>query len=291
MKKDQSRERMKSKYTSPCDISTVLAWRLMFIATLLIVAAAFGYVSYYVIKTTETEEAESQYDAIVERALVQSVATVNNNIAGINSIASIMASQFPDADTWPYVYMEDFSILATDVIDIYAGRRASFCPILDPAVVNITEWENFAYSNIEAQYGPGVGSSPLGRGMYLIERPDQLLPPTFKFSRTGETDWGNNYTIVVPLYQHSTGPFSLLMYNVHSFEQIGRTQEALLRCAEARQLDPTLICNALSDTYGFKESQGAPEEPGTYLVSPIYPRKGNSNNGTKVRRNVCRGLI
>lgn len=84
-------------------VSRVSAVRIVFLLFLAGVAAVLGVGAYFVLKDSEENIAEEQFDSIADRALDLSKGIAHRQKHGLLTLASMAEQTFPDAEMWPFV--------------------------------------------------------------------------------------------------------------------------------------------------------------------------------------------
>ncbi len=84
-------------------------------------------------------------------------------------MAEVAGYSFPDADAWPYVWIDGYWDIVHNVIPTSLGTGMNLAPIVDPAVVNVTDFEDFVYGKFAEVFpdNPDMGArSHFGKGIW-----------------------------------------------------------------------------------------------------------------------------
>lgn len=84
-------------------------------------------------------------------------------------MAEVAGYSFPDASAWPYVWIDGYWDIVRNVIPTSLGTGMNLAPIVDPAVVNVTEFEDFVYGKFAEVFPeyPDMGArSHFGKGIW-----------------------------------------------------------------------------------------------------------------------------
>jgi hypothetical protein len=121
--------------------------RVLFVAALGCVAAILGFLSYYFLTQSETVLAVSQFESIAGRALSASQEIVLRKRLGTISMASVIANALPDPKAYPFVFLNGYEEVSSNLIVTSSGRGMGFCPLVTPA--QLEDFETFAYDFYE----------------------------------------------------------------------------------------------------------------------------------------------
>ena len=274
--------------TDPATKTNTAVWsgRIAFIFILALVAMTFGYLSYYLLTESENELIESQFESIANRAACSALDNTVRKRLGTVSLASVIAGANSDASQWPFVSLNNFENIASNLIDTSKGCRMAFAPLVQPE--ELQNFETHVYDYYETTRKPepfpnSTAVSSFGKGVWaidpILETPDQRYHDT-----EGNTVWGSTSKVLAPMLQHSSGAFPKLMMNFHSNPMLGKLIDDMLECADKQAMNGGSLddCIAISSILPKLSSwtQGAESGPGAMMMSPVYP----SNEPTKVRR-------
>jgi len=245
-------------------------------------------------------------DCVFVKVAEHAISTISNNQVkkklGMDSMGSVVGSTGANTDQWPFVTQSDYETIAKNVIDVSKGCNIAYGPILTP--VQVPEFEAYAadyYQNNRPEPFP-TGTGVMVGDMVAVWAKDSDGIPFHDF--TGATAaWESKHRIIVPLYQHPTGPSKKLMFNMHASPLMGKTIEDMMECAEeTRELirehelkynsqeivlkegeepppPPSLKdCTMVTELAHNKTSsvQKEPKGPGASMMQPIFP----ANNKT-----------
>jgi len=120
--------------------------RLIFVGFLCVVAAVLGISVYLLQAHAETSLAESQFEAIADRAIASARDITNRKILGAISLTSLYSNLYPTRQEWPFVYLKGFQAMGGNIVATSRGRGVAFAPIVRPEEVQ--DFEDFAYQHI-----------------------------------------------------------------------------------------------------------------------------------------------
>lgn len=272
----------------------VLIGRLLFWLILIAVAVVLGLVTNKILKESEVVLAEQQFSSIADRALIASYEIVVRKRLGAVSCASVIASAFPNARSWPFVALNGYETISTNIIEASSGREMALAPIVSPD--QIEAFEQFAYNyytrdripEFPDDTGTKAGVSQFGFGIWgknqnMSNTTDQRYHVT-----DGSTNFNSSYNIVTPIIQHNLGAHPVLLLNIHFEKTRGRLIDHMIDCASSRreiaESNPNSTqyllkeCVSITDIITLVDEPG----PGAIILQPIYPH----NNDT-----VLTGLI
>jgi len=261
---------VKTNQSSSKIVDAVWAGRIVFSICLITVATVLGCLSYFVLSRDERKLAESQFESIAERALVNAQQILKRRQLGTVSCASIVSNVLSDPNEWPFVALEGYEEMATNLIETTSGRELAFAPMVH--MEEREAFEEFAYNYFEnvRQFPEGTGESSFGRGIW--GRDITLGTSDNRYHDTHPNRTNNSpYEVFFPLIQLDTGPDPLLMFNLKYQATRSKVIDGLLDCSKIREpTDPVQECGALSD---FVILQIAKEGPGAVIYQPVYPAK------------------
>mmetsp|Transcript_18150 Transcript_18150/g.30498 ORF Transcript_18150/g.30498 Transcript_18150/m.30498 type:complete len:252 (+) Transcript_18150:94-849(+) len=202
--------------------------RLSFLSFLCIIAAGCGYAANYIITSSETELAESQFELVSRHIVDDKLDLAISQRGASQALSVVFSNEFPDANQWPNVYYEGYSIIGNALLRTSSVQEISFSPFVTPD--QLASFEAFAYDKIESEYSAGVGSSSFGQGVFGF---DIFLDAYDKryHDVNATTTYGSPNTILAPLLQTLTDT-SLLMYNGHSNERVGEAIDRMIACGD-----------------------------------------------------------
>ena len=117
---------------SPMETSKSVGYgRLAFIAVLLSAAAGLGYFAYKIMADSEQRAASDRFDSIAKRALNVTQLVIEEKKKTTDSLALMIGSANPYAETWPNVYLDGYQEIASSLRIVTEGSL-SFCPIVHP---------------------------------------------------------------------------------------------------------------------------------------------------------------
>ena len=84
-------------------------------------------------------------------------------------MAEVAGYSFPDAHVWPYVWIDGYWDIVHNVIPTSLNTGMNLAPIVDPAVTNVTDFEDFIYGKFAEVFpdNPDMGArSHFGKGIW-----------------------------------------------------------------------------------------------------------------------------
>jgi len=250
-----------------------------FVFFLMVVAAFLGAMSYYLLARAQQNLWEEQYISMTARAIetIQLVAA-SRLLYGPRIMAEVAAHTFPNAEDWPFVWIDGYWDIVHNVIPTSLGTGMNLAPIVDPAVTDVAEFEDFVYGKFAEVFpdNPDMGArSHFGKGIWIqdasIETVDNRLHDT-----TGVSIHGSERVFMAPKVQGEwigVIDSEWVMMNVHGFNNQGKAVDYALDCVEERAQsdDPdSFMCQGLSPMQPSKAPQ---EHLGMFgfVATPIYP--------------------
>lgn len=267
--------------------------RWLFLTLLCMVASALGYLTYTALTDNETYLAECVFEKVAEHAIESIATNQKNKKLGMDSLGSVIAASGAEPEQWPFVTQTDYESIAKDIIDVSKGCFIAFGPILTPD--QVPAFETYAgdfYQNRQPEPWPnGTGVKVEDRVAVWSMDSETMMPV---HDTTGATAWNSTRRIIVPMYQHVTGPSGKLMFNMHASPLLGKTTEDMMACAEetkelileherlysnltegeeappVRSLkDCTMVTELAHNKTSFV--QGEDMGPGANMMQPVYP--------------------
>mmetsp|Transcript_10223 Transcript_10223/g.24569 ORF Transcript_10223/g.24569 Transcript_10223/m.24569 type:complete len:1147 (-) Transcript_10223:95-3535(-) len=262
-------------------ISTLWLARLIFILFLVLVAGCMGYAAYTFQRNSEVELATSTLDAIVSRAIGAARDITHRKLLGAITLKSLYSHKFPSGDEWPYVDLNGFTEISSNMIQLSKGRGIAFSPVVQPS--EIADFERWAYNTV---IPGGEGLSAFGRGTFAFGDPYGNATDGRYHDTTGEVTYDSPFpnfvAPIIQLYNPDPTVQPLYMLNYHSIEARGTVMDACLKCAEDRkqkrvqknktseeidQRDSGAYCGTLTDI----TPPLSQKEPGAVIMLPIFP--------------------
>jgi len=266
--------------------------RIIFLAALAVVAGVISYGGYRLLTDSEDRLAERQYLAIADRALDTAKELTLRKRLGAKSLATSVSYAFPDADAWPFVYMDGFDAVANSVIDTAAAGTMGFAPKVAPA--QLPEFVDYVH---RVAFDDAAGH-PI--------QPYQTWVTSFDgdLQRYNETDgvprgWNSTTSDIWPFSMHSYTT-DILLFNLHSLAMFGESIDEVQTCVAASRrraantnINATVLpqqldlseCAILSDIVGGVNADGSPKGPSSFIYQPIYP----ANDPDEVREKHATG--
>lgn len=250
-----------------------------FVFFLMLVAAFLGVMSYYLLARAQQNLWEEQYESMTARAIetIQLVAA-SRLLYGPRIMAEVAAHTFPNAEDWPFVWIDGYWDIVQNVIPTSLGTGMNLAPIVDPAVTDVQEFEDFVYGKFAEVFpdNPDMGArSHFGKGIWIqdasIDTEDNRIHDV-----TGVSIHGSERVFMSPKIQGEwigVIDSEWVMMNTHGFNNQGKAIDYALDCVEerAKSDDPdSFMCQGLSPMQPSKAPQ---EHLGMFgfVATPIYP--------------------
>jgi hypothetical protein len=245
---------------------------VIFLAFLCATAALLGYAAHRFPTDSEKDLTETQFGSIADRALDAAVGITLRKRLGTVSMASIAAYQFPNAEAWPYVIIDGYETISSNLIETSSGRGMAFCPLVTPE--QLSSFEEFAYDYYEERFPGGTaGLSSFGKGVSGVN--PALNTSDNHFHETdGSTYYNSPNNIFAPILQQNLGAFHGLMVNGHFQAAVGKVIDGMIACAKTNDEE----CGAISSITDMLilRSQEVEQGPGAFILQGIYPPANNS---------------
>ena len=266
---DQSQKNLNRTKTS----RAVLAGRVLFLSFLTAVAAVLGFLAHFFLSNSETELAETHFNAIADRALSSAKEITRRKTLGTVSLASVVANRNPNATDWPFVVVNGYEDMSTNLIETSSGREMGFCPLVTPD--QLSAFETFAYDYYQNSRKPpfpnGTATSSFGEGIWGVD-PELDTKDKRYHESDGTTSYDSPNKIFAPILHHNEGPHRALMINLHFQETRGRLIDDMIACSSVRgtSIDENMACGGITDML-ILTSQEVEPGPGALIMQPIYP--------------------
>jgi hypothetical protein len=255
---------------SSCISNRIVACRVLFLAFLCGAAALLGYAAHMFLTNSEKDLAETQFESIADRALDTALEITLRKLLGTVSMASIASYQFPDAESWPFVKINGYEAISSNVIETSSGREMGFCPFVTPE--QLPSFEEFAYEYYGEKFPPGAAVSSFGKGVFGID--PALNTTDNRYHETdGSTYYDSRNNIFAPILQHNAGAHPALMLNLHFQETRGTIIDNLITCSETETHHEE--CSSITDML-ILTSQEVEPGPGALIMQAIYPANNNT---------------
>ena len=249
--------------------SHVSTSRLLFLLSLVGLAAVLGYATFRILTDAEERLAKEQFESIADRALDMSLDIALRQRQGLITLVSIVEQAYPNAEEWPFVQMKGFEVVSNNVILTSTGQAMGLLPVVKPD--DLEEFQTFA-----APLYPETGIT-------TVTGLDE------NFQRYNETDgvthWGSPYRFLAPFLYHSRGPL-LFLANYHSIENRGRELDKIVECSEERSQDMRdnqnnddfipIECSSITDVIDLSQGRNPEYVPAAVSYQPIYPANNRS---------------
>eukprot|EP00977_Amphora_coffeiformis_P004026 scaffold804_cov165-Amphora_coffeaeformis.AAC.5 len=286
----------------------VWAGRIFFVTLLGAVAAALGVATHHLLARAEEKLAETQFESLTSRALVEAEATTHRRRWAGVTMAAIVGELHPDASQWPFVEFLGFERLARGLLntssdtpfhedgnvwcglslltrnvcsgcDFLLGVDMGFAPYLFDPLNQAPLFEDFAYGVYEKLGFPnGTGyHQPFGRGIWG-QRQNEAGEKVRYHDTTAETDYGSPYTVMSPIFRTDEGAHGVLLFNAHSGKAQGEGVDKMLNCSKAREeayrngksdiIQGESNCGVITELFPIVKQNG---RWGAAMLRPIYP--------------------
>lgn len=254
------------------------AGRILLFLALCTVAGVLGYFTYYKLTESEFEIAEQMFASIASRSTQSAIETVERKRLGTVSMATLASYANPTADAWPFVVIQGYEDISTNLIATSSASGMLFAPLIEPT--DLQEFEDFAYthyntSRLPEPFPEGTAESSFGKGVWGVD--PTINSADHRYHETdGNTSYNSPHKIFAPVLHHSSGAFLGLMLNLHFKENAGTAIDSLIDCAASRAAvgDTSVQCSQITNV--IVPSQNIDDRPGAVIVQPIYP----ANNAT-----------
>ena len=148
--------------------ASVLMGRGIFVCCLILVAVALALLAYYYIADGEQRLVSSQYFSMTERALDVTRSLATNKLQhGTMVMAQVASHSFPNASSWPYVWIEGYWDIVGNVLPTSCYTGIHLAPIVQPE--QSEQFENFAYGKFVETFGENTtmgAYSHFGKGIW-----------------------------------------------------------------------------------------------------------------------------
>lgn len=106
-----------------------------FVAGLLTIAVIAGTFSYFLTQHSEKHKFESDYNILMNNAVILLQNTINSRVRGLKTISLVMENAFPAEHQWPNAYLKGYNEIA--------GSLSSLGPIYSAPIVHPDEADDF----------------------------------------------------------------------------------------------------------------------------------------------------
>ncbi|CAB9528613.1 sensor kinase/phosphatase LuxQ [Seminavis robusta] len=253
--------------------SAIWVGRVLFVSFLCLVAALLGLGAYSLQNSAEVTLAQSHFDAIAERAVISAKDLTLRKMLGAITLTSIYSNLCPNAQDWPFCYLQGFEQVGRNLVATSRGRGVAFAPIVQPE--QVAEFEDWVYE--QGVFPEGSGISSFGRGIFAFDKSHNTTDGRYH-DTTGETTYPSLYQVPIPIIQ-ALGPDPskpvLYMLNYHSIEARGVAMDSSFACAKER---PTIRPNNTT-SFGYAHCGTLTDitppvgqaEPGAVIMLPVFP--------------------
>ena len=254
--------------------------RIILVLALLVSAVLLGCGSYFLMDTAESRLAKNRYESIVQRAEANANWVLTQKKQASDALANMFGAANPNANEWPFVYMEGYQEIASNLKLITKGSL-SFCPIVIGYGEEQRAFEEYYYNLYdEWGYPNGTGVSAFGKGIYgfgydVINNkiwPDYRYPVISNYTSHGIPNPDN---IMVPFVQSDFGVHPALMLDVQFEANRFVTTQVVMECSETRKMaqNKSMDCGSITDMiWQPTNAEDVVSGPTGLLYSPIYPR-------------------
>jgi signal transduction histidine kinase len=256
----------KNNTAIPEEKSKVCFLRVIFIASLVVAAVVCGAVTYHVVRGLENEVGARTFESVAASLLQAAKARTLRNVQSGELMVTYLSFAFPNASMWPLVALDGYIETAGKAANLLSAISFVLSMIVRPD--QATEFERFAARVYKNQgYAEGAGTSDFGFGIWAKDE-DSPYPDGKIHDISGNTTYGSEHSILVPVFLHNIRDAESLMYNSHSDIFRGAAIDSMLECAQAASstsVDPQ--CDVVTD---FVELFSIPG-PAALLFQPVYP--------------------
>lgn len=261
----------KSRVAATARSKSVLMGRGVFVFILVVVAIVLGCLGYIGLHQSEVDLYEKQWNSMMSRALEVTRSLATNKLQhGTMVMSQIAAFEWPNAESWPYVWVDGYWKIVENVLptSIYTGIHLA--PIVQPE--QAAEFEEYAYGMFKETFGNDTqmgAYSHFGEGIW-VQDPSIDTEDNRYHDTTGVSIHGSPYEILAPKLQHALGDSPYVMMNVHGFRRQGEAVDAVIDCTKfERNANTTHNCQAVSEFNPPKmHSQVGPFG---FICSPVFP--------------------
>lgn len=251
---------------------TLLVVRVLVVAVIVLVGALIGFSSHKMLTKAERRLAETQFEGVAGRALDKLADTAAQERWAVANLATVIAQMKPvtnagagdeattttTTNTWPFVAIPGFDIMASSLLHASAGSDLAFVPL-----VHSTEQPAFeAYANAVYQQSSGAidTSSMIPPGAWGIRDPELGADPSNILMMPNGTIAPNGTLLdamVAPVLQ-VTGSWPLPMYNILSHPVLRGAVHTVLECAKGLVEHENNDARATLDRPGSCGPRGCP---------------------------------
>ena len=257
-----------------------LLWasRTGFVVVLAAVAALVGSLVFVFLSKAETDLAETQFESIADRALNEAVRIAQRKRYATRTMADAAGRMQPNASEWPFVHIDGFEELGTDLFRTAAVRDEVSILTFGPLVTleQQAEWEDYAYDYFEnvANFPPGTAVNQFGRGIWSVEIVNGTV--VRQHDTTGAV-WGaeRNDPYLFPAFQLVGGAADVLLFNLRYGMARATAIDSTISCAKKLAVvtdGSDSGCGSQTDMLSIfgMETRG----PASVLYEPILPHNG-----------------
>lgn len=108
--------------------------RIIFVAFLTVVAGVLGFVGYHFLTQAEHDLTDAQFATISERALAEAKRIAQRKRYSIVTAAEMVGRMLPDANQWPFVHVNGFEEIGTNLLDTVSAQENSSILTFAPLV-------------------------------------------------------------------------------------------------------------------------------------------------------------
>jgi hypothetical protein len=267
-----------NKHSLGTQSRAVWAIRLVFLLFLVGVAVALGIGAYYILRASEKDLGEQQFDALAARALDLGEELAIRRRVVVKSMAQVAASAFPNSTMWPNVAIPAFETIAADLISTSSHMEFGFYPCVLPEETEPGQqasFEAFAYDYFYNKRSPTFNNKTavhnFGRGVWKTND----VHANTSYLRLRDTNgqaywWDSPYRVLFPELQNSNdGPVGrlFLMFNIHSIESKGAPIDEVMACTDERKAtqNQEMDCGVVTEILSHNRA--------SFLIQPIYPTR------------------
>ena len=231
-------------------------------------AVTMSWFAYSSQVTAETNLAESLFEAMTDRALLEAVRVVHEKQWTITSMATVIGALLPDAEPYPFVTLPNFQMISNDMRRIARMQTLGFLPIIRRE--QLQEFEDHAYAYFEERgFNMTANQPPEEKGIFHFANGTKVLERDI-----GGITWESSYTnLLTPALEIEAGDHPLLLYNIHGGPERGSALDVLIDCAEDGLSTDGLMsrhqCNTVSPLIISRKEDS--NGPSSVILSPVFP--------------------
>ena len=144
--------------------------RCAFVGFLAVIAALLGWLGYFLLNSAQHTLVDEQYYSMTSNALETVRVVAKQKLQyGTKIMANVAGHSFPNAESWPYVWIDGYWDIVENVVPTSLGTGMNLAPLVDPAVTSVTDFEDFVYgkyAEVFPNYTLMGARSHFGKGIW-----------------------------------------------------------------------------------------------------------------------------